>query len=134
MGKRYARYLKICKKLDITTNIAISRMGLSEMALTGCVAEPVFSMLMGLGGSMLRSSLTLGGTIKFNVREHVQAVMPLTGLGICMFLNTIFLVVNWRRGFQMSKILGIFQFACYAIFCGIIITLMVLLHKHEGHT
>ena len=34
---------------DLIANVSISRKGFAEMALTGCVATPLFNLLWGLG-------------------------------------------------------------------------------------
>lgn len=42
---------------DLVASIAISKKGLGEMALTGCIAGPVFNLLLGLGLTTLRCNL-----------------------------------------------------------------------------
>jgi solute carrier family 24 (sodium/potassium/calcium exchanger), member 6 len=42
---------------DMNANVAMTKKGFGEMAITGCMAGPVFNILMGLGLS------TLGGLV-----------------------------------------------------------------------
>lgn len=44
---------------DLFASIAISKKGLGEMALTGCIAGPVFNLLLGLGLTTFRCNLIL---------------------------------------------------------------------------
>lgn len=114
---------------DIATNIAIAKMGLSEMALTGCVSEPVFSMLVGLGSSMIRGALTYGA-IPFNLKRK-QAKLPFVGLCIVLATQFIFLVYNCRNKFKMTKSVSFIQLFIYAFFFGIIVTLTCILPEND---
>lgn len=44
---------------DAFASIAISRKGYGEMAFTGCIAGPVFNLLLGLGVTTLRCNMQL---------------------------------------------------------------------------
>ena len=44
---------------DAFASIAISRKGFGEMAITGCIAGPVFNLLLGLGLTMIRVNMVL---------------------------------------------------------------------------
>ncbi len=39
---------------DVFTSIAISKKGLGEMALTGCLAGPIFNIMLGAGVTTLK--------------------------------------------------------------------------------
>ena len=109
-------------------------MGLSEMALTGCVAEPVFSMLIGLGFSMLRSALaTEKGYVRFSVKAHQQAILPLVGICLCLAMIASFFIFNCCRNFRMNKLASFVQLGVYAFFFGIIITLTIIFPENGGH-
>ena len=40
---------------DLNANVAMTKIGFGEMAVTGCLAGPVFNILMGLGLSTVKS-------------------------------------------------------------------------------
>lgn len=67
---------------DLNANVAMTKKGFGEMALTGCMAGPVFNVFCGLGASCV---LMLIGdpktSIPFNLFEedgslNTQAVLP----------------------------------------------------------
>lgn len=43
---------------DMNANVAMTKKGFGEMAITGCLAGPVFNILVGLGGSTFISLLS----------------------------------------------------------------------------
>ena len=40
---------------DLNANVAMTKIGFGEMAVTGCLAGPVFNILIGLGMSTIKS-------------------------------------------------------------------------------
>ena len=42
---------------DLIANVSISKKGYGEMALTGCIAAPLFNLLLGLGVSSLKLNI-----------------------------------------------------------------------------
>jgi len=42
---------------DMSANVAMTKRGFGEMAITGCFAGPIFNILVGLGGSFTKSML-----------------------------------------------------------------------------
>jgi Ca2+/Na+ antiporter len=106
-------------------------MGLSEMALTGCVAEPLFALLVGLGCSMVRSALVAGGSITFSLSHHRQAILPFVGICLCLVVLLTFLIYNCVIKFKLRKGFSMVQLLTYALFFGIIITLTILFPKAE---
>lgn len=42
---------------DMAADVAMTKKGFGEMALTGCIAGPIFNMNMGIGMSMLLASI-----------------------------------------------------------------------------
>eukprot|EP00831_Metopus_contortus_P069626 TRINITY_DN6269_c0_g1_i14.p1 TRINITY_DN6269_c0_g1~~TRINITY_DN6269_c0_g1_i14.p1 ORF type:complete len:204 (-),score=25.27 TRINITY_DN6269_c0_g1_i14:51-662(-) len=118
---------------DIATGIAISKMGLSEMALTGAISEPLFSMLVGLGVSMLKASIARGGSIEFSFIAHRQAILPLVGLIISLIAHISFFIFNCYRRFHLRKIPAVIMLIFYSFFFGIIVTLTAILPFNQGH-
>lgn len=54
---------------DAFATIAISRRGFGEMALTGCIAGPVFNVMFGIGISTMLVNLKIDGGIPFNIEK-----------------------------------------------------------------
>ena len=52
---------------DTFASIAISKKGFGEMAFTGCIAGPVFNLLLGLGITTIRFNMNFNGGIIYNV-------------------------------------------------------------------
>ena len=44
---------------DTFASVAISRKGFGEMALTGCIAAPIFNILLGIGITTIMCNLKL---------------------------------------------------------------------------
>lgn len=45
---------------DAFASVAISKKGFGEMAFTGCIAGPVFNLLLGLGLTTIRCNMKIG--------------------------------------------------------------------------
>ena len=76
------------------TIIYIAKKGYAEMAVTGCIAEPLFNMLFGLGfcSIVLTTSYYKSGIIHFTI-ESDQALIPTMLLGGTILVMTYILVV-----------------------------------------
>ena len=57
---------------DAIASVAISKKGFGEMAFTGCIAGPVFNLLLGLGLTTVRCNMILSEGIKFNVSKDMD--------------------------------------------------------------
>ena len=109
--------------IDIFTGIALARMGFSEMAMTGCVSEPLFSQAFGLGICMFINTIREGfekdrdpkGSIRFDPYNHHPAYMPFMGIAVCSVGLMAFLIWNMKLKFQMSKIPAIIQLVVYSL-------------------
>ena len=56
---------------DMNANVAMTKKGFGEMAVTGCMAGPVFNVLMGLGLSTIGSLINdLDASIPFQLRTE----------------------------------------------------------------
>jgi Ca2+/Na+ antiporter len=106
-------------------------MGLSEMALTGCVSEPLFSMLFGLGCSMLRAAAANHGSVHFSVQRHAQAILPLAGICLCLGVHGVFFIFNCRNKFNLKRFPAFILLFIYAFFFGIIIALTAILPENH---
>ena len=54
---------------DYFASVSISRRGFGEMAITGCMAGPVFNLMLGLGGTTLVCNLKSENSIEFDVHR-----------------------------------------------------------------
>ena len=54
---------------DYFASISISKRGFGEMAITGCMAGPVFNLMLGLGVTTLICNLKSEGSIVFDVHR-----------------------------------------------------------------
>ena len=103
--------------IDIFAGIALARMGFSEMAITGCVSEPLFSQAFGVGISMLINTMTEGykisGAIEYSAKEHPAAYLPLMGEAVCVVGLMVFFIYNFFKKFRMTKLPSIIELAIY---------------------
>lgn len=58
---------------DFVSNPAIAQLGLSQTAVTGCFAGPLFNTLIGFGVSLIVASST--ETVKFQILDHGQLLI-----------------------------------------------------------
>lgn len=114
---------------EIATNIAIAKMELSEMALTACVSEPIFTMLIGLGCSMMQGALKYG-VIPFDLTRK-QAKLPFIGLCILLLTQVYFLIFYCFNKFKMTKIASCVQLLIYAIFLALMIAIAVIVPEND---
>jgi len=55
---------------DAFASVSISKKGFGEMALTGCIAGPVFNLMLGLGLITVKCNLLLDGGIPFTYDDE----------------------------------------------------------------
>ena len=109
---------------DVSADVAMTKKGFGEMAITGTVAGPIFNIAIGLGislslkfaaaddpfGSSVQVSLYKKDENGVDVFNHV-GILPLT-LMICQFIQLIVITVNalsnkyeLRLSYQLINIL-----------------------------
>jgi len=80
---------------DMSADCAMTKRGFGEMAVTACVAGPVFNFLCGIGFAMTISILRTGNNVTFGFYDDGQfnkvAVLPFTLL--CGQFGVIFLLL-----------------------------------------
>ena len=89
---------------DTMSNLAISKMGLGELAITGCVAGPLFNLLLGLGISLLKITSSYG-SISFSYKDPDNA-LPLIALVVLLGVWVIQTGLVSCFGFSIPKSLG----------------------------
>jgi len=90
---------------DLNADVAMTKKGFGEMAITGCLAGPIFNILVGLGISTVITTLHKPEGIPFSLKAfdaekgevvfNPDAVMPLT----LMLAQLVVLVVIAFNGF-----------------------------------
>ena len=59
---------------DVQTNMAMAKRGLGNMAMTACIAGPIFNLLVGLGGGLL-FYFSEHGTSSISVQLQTMAII-----------------------------------------------------------
>ena len=115
----------------MTADVAMTKRGFGEMAITGCIAGPIFNVLVGLGLSMTISIIKTGKNPPFSLWAqnadgtkdfNKVTILPLT---LCIGQIVILLMVlangvanNYKVSFRWS----LFSIIIYAV---VITTLVV---------
>lgn len=93
---------------DMLANLSISKKGFAKMAMTGCIAGPLFNLFFGLGISLVKEAIS-GNISNFSFTNN-NSVLP-TVCGAFLFLNlgfmltssifTKFVLYKWQAVFQI---------------------------------
>ena len=86
---------------DAFASVAISKKGFGEMALTGCIAGPVFNLLLGLGLTCLKVCYVLPDGVSFEDREELKLTVFTIWSSICMLGIVVWLAAT--NGFKMTR-------------------------------
>lgn len=89
---------------DAFASISISKKGFGEMAITGCVAGPVFNLMLGLGLITVKANLILEDGIEFSRHDPEGLLTLLIILASILILSTLswltvsnkFKMVDWH--------------------------------------
>lgn len=89
---------------DAFASMSISKKGFGEMAVTGCVAGPVFNLMLGLGLITVKCNLQLDGGIKFSRKDENGNLTLAIILASILILSTVswmtvsnkFKMVDWH--------------------------------------
>lgn len=89
---------------DAFATIAISKRGYGEMAFTGCIAGPVFNLMLGLGLTCIRVNLKVPAGIPFSAKKLDEK----TRLTILTLISTIVVIIALMgmaitNKFEMNK-------------------------------
>lgn len=95
------------------TIISIAKRGYAEMAVTGCIAEPLFNMLVGLGLSTIILNLNYyGGDIGMSVYDPDGSLPFMLVLGMLILIVFIIVMVvttSFKFTVRMAKVkIGIY--------------------------
>jgi sodium/potassium/calcium exchanger 6 len=109
---------------DLLLNIRLAKKGYGEMAVSSAIAGPLFSLLVGLGSSLIKTNLKIG-TINFNFfnKSNIINILAL----IFLFINLICLaIISKIQNYVLNIKLSYFVFSFYCVVL-LIICLIVFL-------
>jgi len=73
---------------DAIASSAISKKGYGEMALTGCIAGPIFNLMLGLGLTTFKMCIELPEGIQFDLKDESSQEILLILFGAIIILLT----------------------------------------------
>jgi len=84
---------------DVFTSIAISKKGMGEMAITGCLAGPIFNIMLGAGVTTWKCNTVLPNGILYGNNDNEwnsQFKLTIFTIGVSIFtlLEFVWLVVT----------------------------------------
>jgi sodium/potassium/calcium exchanger 6 len=109
---------------DLLLNIRLAKKGYGEMAVSSAIAGPLFSLLVGLGSSLIKTNLKIG-TINFNFfnKSNIINILAL----MFLFINLICLaIISKIQNYVLNIKLSYFVFSFYCVVL-LIICLIVFL-------
>lgn len=109
---------------DLILNVRLAKCGYGEMSVSSNIAGPLFSLLVGLGSSLIKMNLKIG-TIYFNFfnKRNIINILALIFLSV----NLISLIIISKlQGYHFNRKLSYFTFSLYCLFF-IIICFIVFL-------
>eukprot|EP00873_Tetraselmis_striata_P037792 jgi/Tetstr1/458056/TSEL_044563.t1 len=108
---------------DLSTNIAMAKRGLSNMALTACFAGPLFNLLVGCGCGF---ALWLHDSGKAAVPVELSA--PVVVGGMFILLNCVAIVtVGLLSGRRVPRQFGYFMMGIYALYVAVSLVMVIFL-------
>lgn len=99
---------------DLVADLAISKMGFGELAVTGCVAGPLFNLLLGMGISLTKT-IASNGTETFTIRDP-QNRLPLGCLAFLVLAYIILIIIISARKFTIPRAAGWFLLCTFIIY------------------
>lgn len=76
---------------DMMANSAVAKKGFARMAMTGCVAGPLFNLFFGLGISLVKEAIA-GNVSAYTIKSN-QVIIPLV-CGALLFINLLLMFVT----------------------------------------
>ena len=100
---------------DLSTNLAMTRRGLSNMAMTACFASPVFNILMGLGLGFWRlCDARKVASVPVQLRPNEAAGAAVIVVSCLGLIGTGIVMRGWLPRWYGGVLL-----AMYAVFMGV---------------
>lgn len=99
---------------DTIASVSIAKSGFGEMAVTGCIAGPVFNLMLGLGVTTLVCNLQVEGGLKFNI-ENAKNRSSLASL-LAMLLSLFSIIwIAVTNDFKIKQEHGKILIGIYAV-------------------
>ena len=106
---------------DVFATIAITKNGFGEMAITGCVAGPVFNLLLGLGLTTFRCNMLLKDGINYRVDDPqikltiftLYATIATTIVLFWLAFTNSYKLTRWHGHVLMISYVGIMGVTIY---------------------
>ena len=104
---------------DHFASISISKSGFGEMAITGCMAGPVFNLMLGLGLTTMVCNLRNPDGIEFDIKGsegQSSFFTVLATLLVAAFLAFVVFVNDFKIDYKYSKyLIGIYAISILLI-------------------
>lgn len=99
---------------DMMANSAVAKKGFARMAMTGCIAGPLFNLFFGLGVSLTKE-LIAGSEIHYTFENHNSIIPTVCGATLFVGLGFMFLSSILSK-FYLHKWIG-YVLIIYFILC-----------------
>ena len=109
---------------DAIASISISKVGLGEMAVTGCIAGPAFNLMCGLGITTLVTNLSIKDGIVFDIHNS-KGIGSLATIIAALMIHIIFCVITVSNDFKVKQKYAKMLFSIY-FGCIILISIITL--------
>lgn len=114
---------------DIVADVIIARQGFSEMAVGAIYAGPMSNLLLGLGSSVVITSLK-SGVFCYSFGRNNPVVLITIAFLIVTLLMSVVVVPVFR--FKFSKIYGVFLFITYGGYVVVVVVYIFFLRKIDS--
>mmetsp|Transcript_53794 Transcript_53794/g.73738 ORF Transcript_53794/g.73738 Transcript_53794/m.73738 type:complete len:182 (+) Transcript_53794:139-684(+) len=90
---------------DAIASAAISKKGFGEMALTGCIAGPIFNLMLGLGLTTFKMCIDIPEGIAFDLSEPTTRELLLILVASIVILST-FVCMTISMNYKVNSFVG----------------------------
>mmetsp|Transcript_35111 Transcript_35111/g.46214 ORF Transcript_35111/g.46214 Transcript_35111/m.46214 type:complete len:182 (+) Transcript_35111:1410-1955(+) len=87
---------------DAIASISISKVGLGEMAVTGCIAGPAFNLMCGLGITTLVTNLSISDGIVIDIHRS-EGLSSLVTILSALIIHVIFCTITFANDFKVKQ-------------------------------
>jgi len=91
---------------DVFTSIAISKKGMGEMAITGCLAGPIFNIMLGAGVTTFKCNRVLLDGIRYGNNDQVwnsQFKLTIFTIGTSIFTLFAFVWLVVTNNYKVAR-------------------------------
>ena len=132
----------------MNANVAMTKRGFGEMAITGCMAGPIFNIFVGMGASNLKQIINIlqaggKGEIEFSIYKKKDgnltheidssAVLPLCLIIAQLFALTVIALNAVSNKYKVSYRFSLINTVLYAItIVGLVVFSLVYIKDEES--